>query len=148
VASVLVKRWELKKTTRIRMYDELLPAPLEQYRLIVLTMHHFLEQGNWSPAPPKADLLEEAAELRRAGLMVGGREAQVTERIWTLLREHTTEAVVIGARPLRWHPDEPEAVRAVYEELEHLTDSLHRHLERKLTSRYRRHSPERGDGRG
>jgi hypothetical protein len=132
--SVLVKRWELKKTTRIRMYDELLPAPLEQYRRIATTMRYFWERGQWSPAPPRMELLENAGELRRAGLIVGGREAQITERIWTLWREHTTDAVALGARPLRWHPDEPEAIGAMYEELESLTERLHAHLERKLTS--------------
>ena len=30
--SVLVRRWELKKTTRIRMYDELMPALYREFR--------------------------------------------------------------------------------------------------------------------
>lgn len=148
VGSVLVKRWELKKTTRIRMYDELLPAPLEQYRRIVMTMRFFSERGEWSPTPPRMDLLEDARELHRAGVIAGGREAQITERIWTLLHERTDYVVGLGGTTLRWEPNEPEVIRAVYKELESLADGLQRHLERKLTSRYRRRSPERGDGRG
>jgi hypothetical protein len=144
--SVLVKRWELRKTTRIRMYDELLPALFEQYRRIVMTMRYFSERGELSPTPPRMDLIEDAGELRRAGVIAGGREAQITERIWTLLRERTAYVVGIGGTTLRWEPDEPEAIRAVYEELESLVDSLHKHLERKLTSRYRRRL--RGDGSG
>jgi hypothetical protein len=145
VASVLVKRWELRKATRILMYDELLPAPLEQYQGIVRAMHYFWERGEWSPAPPKMELLEDAGELRRAGLIVGGTEAQITDQIWTLLHDHTATEVGLGGSHLRWEPNENQAIRAVYEELESLTRGLHKHLERKLTSGFRRHS--RGDGR-
>jgi hypothetical protein len=145
VASVLVKRWELRMATRIRMYDELLPAPLEQYQGIVMAMHVFLERGEWSPSPPRMELLEDAGELRRAGLIVGGTEAQITDRIWTLLRDHTATELGPGGSYLRWEPNETQAIRAVYEELESLTRGLHKHLERKLTSGFRRHS--RGYGR-
>lgn len=148
VASVLVKRWELKKTTRIRMYDELLPAPLEQYRRIVMTMRLFSERGEWHPTPPRMDLLEDARELHRAGVVAGGREAQITERIWTLLHERTDYVVGLGGTTLRWEPNEPEVIRTVYEELESLTDRLHKHLERKLTSRFGLHSLEQRDGHG
>jgi hypothetical protein len=148
VASVLVKRWELKKTTRIRMYDELLPKPLDQYHRIVRSMRIFWERGEWSPAPPKGDLLQDASELRRAGLIVGGTEAQITDRIWTLLNERIAYDVDLGGGVLRWEPDEPEKIRTMYEELESLTDRLHKHLERKLTSRVGLHSLEQRDGHG
>jgi hypothetical protein len=59
-----------------------------------------------------------------------------------------TEFTMGQGTGLRWEPNEPEAVAVVYEELASLTDSLNRQLERKLTSRRRRRSPERGDGHG
>jgi hypothetical protein len=147
-ASVLVKRWELRKTTRIRMYDELLPKPLDQYRRIVKTMRYFWERGEWSPVPPKMDLLLDAGELRRSGLIVGGTDAQIADRIWTLLNERIAYEVAPGGGALRWEPNEPDAIRAMYEELESLTDRLHKHLERKLTSRVLRRSLKTEDGHG
>jgi hypothetical protein len=38
LGSVLVKRWELKKTTRIRMYDELMPALYREFRPSSITI--------------------------------------------------------------------------------------------------------------
>jgi hypothetical protein len=138
VGSYVLHLLQLKKTTRIRIYDELLPALFEQYRRIVRAMHVLSQSQEWYPAPPGMNLLEDAGELRRAGIIAGGREAQITERIWTLLSENTAYVVGLGGTTLRWEPDEPEAIRAAYEELESLADSLHRHLERKLTSKPRR----------
>jgi hypothetical protein len=88
IGSVLVKRWELRKTTRIRMYDELMPAPLELYRRRVMMMRFMSQSQSWSPTPPSMELREGARELHRAGVIVGGREAQITERIWKLLNAY------------------------------------------------------------
>lgn len=101
VGSVLVKRWELKKTTRIRIYDDLLPALYRHYSGTSIT-EALIERGfqiSHVPVPTK-NFMERVGELRRAGVVAGWREAQITNQIWDLISEHTTYGMEWN---LIWH---------------------------------------------
>ena len=111
IGSVLVKRWELRKATRIRMYDELLPAPLELYRRRVMMMRFMSQSQSWSPTPPSMELREGARELHRAGVIVGGRgsdnraDLETTECVpssrWA--RELAYDGSLMSPRLLPWY---------------------------------------------
>jgi hypothetical protein len=140
VGSVLVKRWELKKTTRIRIYDDLLPALYRHYSGTSIT-EALMERGfqiSHVPVPTK-NFMERVGELRRAGVVAGWREAQITNQIWDLISEYTTYGMQWN---LVWHNKD---LSVMDRELERLVTELHSHLERKITSGFRRHS--RGVGR-
>jgi hypothetical protein len=136
VGSVLVKRWELRKTTRIRIYDDLLPALYRHYSGTSIT-EALIERGfqiGHVPVPTK-NFMERVGEIRRAGVVAGWREAQITKQIWDLISEHTTYGMQSN---LIWHYDRD--LSAMDRELERLVVELNKHLERKLTSGFRRRS--------
>jgi hypothetical protein len=144
VGSVLVKRWELKKTTRIRMYDELIPSLYRHYSgssIVIGLVDLGIRKG---PVPrPTMKFIDYVGELHRAGIVAGPSEAQIAEQIWTLVGEHTAYDMQLN---LAWHPNRD--LMAMDRELQRLVTELNSHLERKLTSSYRRPSPKRGDGHG
>jgi hypothetical protein len=143
VASVLVKRWELKKTTRIRMYDELMPALYREFRpSSIAIVQRGRGHGGLMP-PPTFGLLDRAGELHRAGVIAGGKEAQITEEMWDTIVGHVAygEELNLLWRPYMNHQD----LSALNKRLERLFDELEQHLKGKLGT-YRRR--QQGDGHG
>jgi hypothetical protein len=146
-ASVLVKRWELKKTARIRMYDELMPALYREVRdwsVAIVQVDRGYEQ---EPMPPPTfAFLDRTGELHRAGVIAGTKEARISEEMYDTIMAH----IAYGKdRDLVWRPDiGPRELSALNKELERLFDDLEQHLKRKLARQRRWRLPVRGGRRG
>jgi hypothetical protein len=137
VGSVVVKRWELRKTTRVRIYDVLQPALFEEYRVCLFAIRLIDRGVEKGPVPPPTrKFVQLTGELHRAGVIAGWTEAQITERIWELIGEHTAYDTRLNPT---WNPNKDfRELVAMDQELERLADKLQYYLERKLKSRFRR----------
>jgi hypothetical protein len=137
IGSVWVKQWELRKTTRIRMYDELQPALYREFRDWTVTIIQLDRGHEEGPVPPPTfSFLDHAGELCRAGVIAGGKEAQITDQMWDVIMGH----IAFGkGRTLVWRPDKRlRELSAMNKELERLSDELEQHLKRKLARHRRR----------
>jgi hypothetical protein len=147
LASVLVKRWELKKTARIHMYDELMPALYREVRDWSVAIVQVDRGHEQEPMPPPTfAFLDRTGELHRAGVIAGTTEARISEEMYDAI----VACIAYGKdRDLVWRPDiGPRELSALNKELERLFDDLEQHLKRKLARQRRWRLPVRGGRRG
>jgi hypothetical protein len=129
--SVLVNRWQLKKSMRLRVYDELLPKIKAERAWYDLAR---ADTGDGKPAdsePPSAEFIDRMFALIRAGAIIGGRTAKLTKEIQ---RTTAGQAYYVkgesGLRP-EWIPDQ-ERMAQLDKRLTGLLYELERQLAKKL----------------
>jgi hypothetical protein len=86
VGSYILHRIQSKKDVRSQMYTDLLPNVAHEYEVPRLTIEGLRVGTLRGPvAPPTIQLTRHLGTLRRAGAIVGGKEAQITSEIWNLM---------------------------------------------------------------
>jgi hypothetical protein len=134
--SVIVNRLQLKKSTRVRMYDDLLPAIAREHFDPKSTV---LLSGPGHPGitilPPTRKFVEYVGELHRAGVIAGKKDASLTRQILDLIGSHIAWDVggetYTPAQPM-WYTKDVAELRAMDKRLDELTEELAKYLAEKI----------------
>lgn len=115
--SVIVNRMQLKKATRLRMYDEILPQVARPFGV--------LQDQFTMKADPLAPLefLNLVHTLERVGVIVGGKDRQLTDEIRRLI--YRRQGFIDSEREDEWEYLLPTGARKWIGDVEALTGLDH-----------------------
>jgi hypothetical protein len=138
IGSYILSRLQAKKDIRIQMYDDIVPNvanAYEQPRVVIFGVRRGISQS--SGVYLEGNLARHLGELRRAGTIVGGYEAQVTLKMSNLVREHSRYEGG-NVKEVYLSGTDSRSLVEMDEEFMRLIGELNLHLERKLRSRLSR----------
>jgi hypothetical protein len=114
--SVVVRRWEFRQETRIRMFDELLPALASKYFSWRDT------DGKSYAAEVSKEIDDDATKLYRAARLSGRRETDIVGPIRDLMRDRSKSS-------------SPESAQDIDKQTNKRFDELESYLTKKLSYR-------------
>lgn len=97
--SVVVKRWEFRQETRIRMFDELLPEVAGKY----FSWHD--TEGKSFTAKVSKEIDDSATKLYRAARISGRRETVIVDPIRQPMRDRSSASDLEHAQAIDKHID-------------------------------------------
>jgi signal transduction histidine kinase len=139
VGSYILYRMQSKRDIRIQIYDDLIPKVAGHWEPVRRALRSIDQGAHRLRVPaPTLELITSLGELRRAGAIVGGAEAQMTSEIRNFVTHQIGHELESPSTVVWLFEQDYEKLSAMNEELVRLIGKLHNRLERKITSRYGR----------